>query len=253
MATDAPTSSSPNKSSSFFSPPGSTALTATQNPELSSIKADVSIESVARYFGGNRYTPNQTTRDRIRGCIDAAAELVDPKATYTLLPISSIIQGKEVTLENGARLRLPECFADPGAQLIAAIIGTLGEDLEKHCRDLAGGGEIYESTLFDAIGTVMLDLLSENICTLLEEVGKQYGLVKGPRFAPGIDGYPLEQQHLLFQMADNASVGVILNSSAIMMPTKSISFFMVLTQTVGKSTINNKCGLCRLRNCQFRK
>ncbi len=253
MARNTQTSLLPKNHSSLTSPFSPPAITTRQISDLSSVKADVSIEAVANYFGGNGYTPTQAIRNRIRHCIDSAAELVDPKATYTLFPITSIIGSKAVTLGNGIQLSLPECSADPGARLIAAIIGTLGGRLEKHCQNLAGTGKIYESTLFDAIGTAMLDLLSENICTVLEEVGKQYGLVGGPRFAPGIDGYPLEQQYQLFQMADSTSVGVVLNSSAIMMPTKSISFFMPLTQTISKNKKRNKCNVCRLRNCQFRR
>lgn len=246
--------SSPLQTLSSLSFPFSAATTAAQQVAgLSFGKTDISIESVANYFGGNGYIPTQTTADRIHDCIEAAVELIAPKATYTLFPISSIIRGKEVTLENGARLSLPQCFTDSGARLLAVIIGTLGSGLEKHCRNLASKGEIYESTLLDAIGTAMLDLVSDNICTTLEEVGKQYGLVRGTRFAPGIDGYPLEQQHQLFQMADSASVAVSLNASAIMTPSKSISFVVVLTQSVGNNKPDNKCSLCRLRNCQFRR
>ena len=228
-------------------------MTASQVFDFSFVKTDISVETVARYFGGSRYTINEKTSARIHRCINAACKLVYPKATYTIFPVSSIIPGKEIVLEDGLRVLLPECFDAPGTQLIAAIIGTLGERLEKECRELAGNGEIYESTLFDAVGTVMLDLLSAKICAIIEKVGSKDGLVKGARFAPGIDGYPLEQQHLLFKIADNESVAVFLNSSAIMVPTKSISFFMVLTDTLGKKETKNKCGLCRLQNCQFRK
>ena len=253
MATNAHTSFSLHTHSPLSSTISSATTAARLVAGLEIGETDISIESVATYFGGNGYAPTQTTKNRIRHCIGVAAGLVAPKATYTLFPISSVVVGKEVTLEDRTRLSLPQCFTDSSARLLAVSIGTLGSGLEKHCRKLASGGDIYESTLLDAIGTAMLDLVGENICNTLEEIGKQYGLVTGSRFAPGIDGYPLEQQHQLFQMADNASVGVSLNTSAIMTPTKSISFFVVLTQTVSKSKTNNKCSLCRLRNCQFRR
>lgn len=227
-------------------------MTANRVPHLSSVKDDVPIESVVRYFGGNKYTPDTATIDRIRHCIEIASELVDIKATYSLFPVSTITSLKEVILENGLRLNLPECFADPGVKSVAAVIGTLGEGLEEYCRDLANNGKIYESTLFDAVGTVMLDLMSDKTCEAIAQVSHQYGLVKGARFAPGIDGYPLEQQRQLFQMADNESVGVFLNSSAIMVPTKSISFFVMLTKTAGKDQPKNKCSSCRLPNCKYR-
>ncbi|MFW2364968.1 MAG: hypothetical protein ACN4GW_01015 [Desulforhopalus sp.] len=220
---------------------------------LSSIYSHVQIDSVARYFGGNRYLPDPETRKRIGRCIREASQLVSPRATYTLFPISRVLPKGEVYLENGQSIHFPECFCDSGARSVAAIIGSLGEVLENRCRELAGSGKIYESTMLDAVGTTLLDLLSEKICDTVEGAGMRDGLIKGQRFAPGIDGYPLEQQHHLFKLADNASIGVELNSSAIMAPAKSISFFMVLTTTPGQNSVLNKCNVCRLANCQYRK
>lgn len=252
MAINTQTDSLTNHNSSRPAIFCSSAIMTCHVPLLSSVKDDVSIESVARYFGGNNYTPDKTASDRIRSCIERAFQLVDIKATYTLFPVSGVISAEKVILEKGPGLSLPECITDPGVSLVAAVIGTLGEGLEEHCRDLANNGEIYESTLFDAVGTVMLDLMGEKICEAIAEVGNQYGLVKGSRFAPGIEGYPLEQQRQLFQMADNESIRVSLNSSAIMIPTKSISFFIMLTKTAVKGETKNKCSSCRLRNCEYR-
>ena len=154
-------------------------------------------------------------------------------------------------LYNGLQLIVPDCFDDLGTRLVAISIGTLGEELERQCRSLAKSGEIYESTLFDSVGTTMLDLLSEKISDTIANSCKNDGLLKGERFSPGLDGYPLEHQRLLFDLADNDSVGVSLNSSNIMIPTKSVSFFLVLTKTPPKQT-KNKCNSCRMRNCQFR-
>ncbi len=223
-----------------------------QIPGLSSIKSDVSVNSVARYFGGNNYIADKKTIERIHGAIDEASSLISPRGTYTLCSVSKMKPGEEMILENGSRLSLPECFADPGTRLIAAAIGTLGDKLEKQCRQLADGGQIYESTLLDSVGTAMLDLLGERISNAIEQDGKRIGLAGGLRFAPGLEGYPLEQQQLLFQIADNESAGVFLNSSAIMIPTKSISFFLMLTATVLKNKETNKCNSCRLVGCRYR-
>ncbi len=223
-----------------------------QIPGLSSIKADVSVNSVARYFGGNKYIADKKTNGRIRRAIDEASSLISPEGTYTLYSVSEMKPGKEMILENGLRLGLPECIADPGIRLIAAGIGTLGDKLEKQCRQLADGGQIYESTLLDSVGTAMLDLLGESISNAIEQDGSHMGLSRGLRLAPGLEGYPLEQQRLLFEIADNESVGVFLNSSAIMIPTKSISFFLMLTATVLKNKETDKCSSCRLVGCRYR-
>jgi len=223
-----------------------------QIPGLSSIKSDVSVNSVARYFGGNNYIADQKTTDRIYRAINEASSLISPKGTYTLCSVSQMKPGEEMILENGSELSLPECFVDPGTRLVAAAIGTLGIKLEKQCRQLANGGDVYESTLLDSVGTAMLDLLGEKISNAIEQDGKRIGLARGLRFAPGLEGYPLEQQGPLFEIADDESAGVFLNSSAIMIPTKSISFFLLLTTTVLKNKETDKCNSCRLVGCQYR-
>ena len=218
-----------------------------------SIPSDARIESVARYFGGNGYRADAATTKRIQHSITAASQLVAPMGTYTLFPIACLIPASAIILENGVRLPLPECFIDSGATIVAAVIGTLGERLENHCRQLAGSGKIYEATLLDAVGTTFLDLVNDRLCTALIDIGRKIGLSGGDRFSPGIDGYPLDRQSQLFRMADAASVGVVLNSSFIMEPAKSISFFMILTKTPHRNSGKDKCSICRLPHCQYRK
>jgi hypothetical protein len=220
---------------------------------LSSIASDVQIETVARYFGGNGYAPDATTTTRMWRSVDLASQLAAPVGTFTLFPISHIISGSTIVLAEGHTLFLPECFTDSGACIVAAVIGTLGGRLENHCRELAGTGRIYEATLLDAVGTAFLDRVSDRLCRTLIDIGRRIGLSGGNRFSPGIDGYPLHRQRQLFQMADSAAVGVKLNSSCIMTPSKSISFFMILTKTADRNSGKDKCSICRLAHCQYRK
>ena len=102
--------------------------------------------------------------------------MITPRGTYALCPVSDMTPGKEVILENGIKLSIPDCHADPGNRFAAAGIGTLGDKLEKRCRQLAGQGKIYESTLLDAVGTAMLDVLDEKICKRIEQEGKRLEL-----------------------------------------------------------------------------
>lgn len=221
--------------------------------DLSHVITDLTIESVCRYFGGNKYRPDNSTIRRVHQSIDEALKLVTPQATYHLFKVLQTIAGRKIILEQGSQLHVPDCFEVSDTQLVSVVIGTLGAGLENHCRYLASKNEIYQSTLFDAIGTAMLDLLSEHACTVIADRCMRYDLVRGPRFAPGIDGYPLEQQRVLFELADNVSVGVSLNSSAIMVPTKSISFFQTLTKRSDKRSYKNKCSHCKMVRCQFRQ
>ena len=247
--------SGPSHSSSVF-PKGlsfsSNEGTILHPPELHAVVTAVDVQSVARYFGGNRYLPDQNTTHRIQLAIKEAGELVTPTALYHLYKVQSLDPGKKIVLEGGAHLDLPDCLEAAGTQTIATIVATLGPTLEEKCRDLAKQGEVYQSTLFDAIGTVMLDQLSEHVCAHIAEDGKLISLSRGPRFAPGIDGYPLENQTILFSLTDHDRINVRLNSSAVMFPTKSVSFFMTLTTGIKQKMSNHKCSQCKMTHCQFR-
>lgn len=227
-------------------------MTSSVPVDLAVIKEDVSFEAVARYFGGSGYKPPEKTRERILRSLETASDLTAPQAVYRLYAIRRIIPGEGVQLDNGAELKLPLCVTDVQTRFAAAVIGTLGGGLENGCRKLAKAGELYSATLFDAIGTAMLDLLSEAICDLLQRQCKENGLTAGKRFAPGINGYPLEQQRQLFRLVDHNSIGVSLNSSAVMVPTKSVSFFLMMTGTSPDARAVHKCSECEMLHCQFR-
>ena len=223
-----------------------------QVPGLISVISNLSVKSVCRYFGGAGYIPDKKTVNRIQHAITDAAALITPTATFTLCPVTGKSSGEELWLKNNVKLSLPSCCVDPGVRFAAAAIGTLGDNLEKKCRELARQGKIYQSTLFDAVGTATLDLCGELISDTIVQSCRQSGLLKGHRFAPGLDGYPLKYQQLLFKIVDNKSIDVFLNSSAIMIPAKSISFFLMLTESRLKIDETSKCRTCRMNKCQYR-
>jgi len=84
-----------------------------------------------------------------------------------------------VILENGVKLSIPDCAFDPDTRIVVAAIGTLGDKLEKRCRQLASQGKIYDATLLDAVGTAMLDDLTGKISKRIVQEGKQAGLLQG--------------------------------------------------------------------------
>jgi hypothetical protein len=227
-------------------------MTSQLSIDRAAILKDVSVAAVARYFGGSCYSLTARTRERIIHGIAEAAEFVVPRASFQLLPVSGAIAGNVAQLENGMALPLPGCCPDAKINSVAAVIATLGDGLEGYCRRLAEKGEIYASTLLDAVGTVMLDLLGDRVHAVVAGTCAGQGLAVGRRFAPGINGYPLEYQHLLFKLVDHGAIGVALNSSAIMVPAKSISFFLPITAGADDAKAPHKCFDCAMPQCQFR-
>lgn len=144
--------------------------------------------------------------------------------------------------------------ANPGQEvkMIAVAIGTLGGGLEDRCRALARRREIYQATLLDAVGSAMVDILGVWLWLVLVEQAKGRGLFLGRRFSPGLDGYPLDRQQLLFHLLSNGTAGVRLNPAWVMEPVKSISFFGLLATVENGDPHLDKCQACRMAHCQYR-
>ncbi len=207
---------------------------------------------VARYFGGARYAPDPQTRERIAEAISKGGGLIRPAAALSLHRIRETTPGGDIVLAGGPVLAGGAGLCGPQSVYLAAVVGTLGPQLEEHCRELASRGDIYAATLMDAVGVALLDELGEKIHRDLTRRASDRGLCCGCRLGPGLNGFPVEAQHLIFQLADAAAIGVTLNDSLVMTPVKSISFLTPLGPGPGRPP-GAKCRDCRLKNCQFRQ
>jgi hypothetical protein len=103
------------------------------------------------------------------------------------------------------------------------------------------------------VGTAMLDALDTRIRNMIDAECQIRGLLSCVRFAPGLNGYPLDHQQTLFQLADGLSVEVRLNEAFMMEPVKTISFFLLLGCEKVETRHPDKCLRCQLPHCQFRK
>ena len=211
------------------------------------------IAAVERYFGGSSYTADAKTRPRILNAIHQACRIVSPLMTFAIKPIQSATPDGTLTLSCGQSLPLPDCAYNQSASFLAAAIGTLGKELETECRLLAAQHHIYQSTLLDAVGTAMLDVLDTKIRITIDAECRLQGLFSGVRFAPGLNGFPLDHQQTIFQLADGLSVDVRINASCMMEPVKTISFFSLLGCEKVENQHSDKCLRCRMPHCQFRK
>lgn len=211
------------------------------------------IEAVERYFGGNGYSADTRTRDKIQDAIDRACRIVSPRMAFAIMPVlSANPDGASIHFSGGQSLPVPDCARNSTARFLAAAIGTLGKALENECRLLAAQHHIYQSTLLDSVGTAMLDALDTEIRGLIDAECRLRGLFSGVRFAPGLNGYALDHQQTLFQLADGLSVDVSLNEAFMMEPVKTISFFSLIGGNPVENKHPEKCLNCRLPHCQYR-
>ena len=211
-----------------------------------------SPEAVARYFGGPDYQMTPETRQQVCQGIRQAVGMVKAILCYRAISTDKIEKECGIDLSEEAYADILPDSTDAHARYFAVYVGTLGSALETMCRDLAKRNSIYQSLLLDAVGTAMLDAMGLICNDMVEMHSKQMGLFTGCRLGPGLNGIALESQALLFDLLGGESAGVHLNEAFIMQPAKSISGFVIYSDSAQRKHPGSKCLQCEMKHCQFR-
>jgi hypothetical protein len=211
-----------------------------------------SPEAVARYFGGPDYQMTPETHQRVYRGIQEAVGIVKAVLCYRAIPMDTIEKVCGIDLSEGAYSDILTDSTDGHARYFAVYVGTLGSALETMCRDLAKRNSIYQSLLLDAVGTAMLDAMGLIYNDMIEMHAQWMGLFSGCRMGPGLNGLALESQTLIFDLLGDDTAGVYLNEAFIMQPAKSISGFVIYSDSAQRKPKGGKCLQCAMKHCQFR-
>jgi len=180
----------------------------------------------------------------VEDLVHIAQPLIEPKVIYKLCYIEEklaegvIIEGQQFT---SMVLRKNLDKIERVFPFVITIGKKFGEKLET-CSDL------LEKFYFDTIGNVALNQVR---MALRDHLKQQYALEKTAFMAPGsLPNWPIEQQKPLFKLLGDvqASIGVELTESLLMLPAKSVSGIYFPTETSFFS-----CQLCPRERCESRK
>jgi hypothetical protein len=212
----------------------------------------VAPREVNRYAGGSRYQPDSARRGLAREALATAGQLITPALVYAVHMAVNRSPAGALELHNGCSVSLPGKLPDSQAGCLAALVCTLGPGLEEAGRDLHRQGKILEALFLDAAGTALLEALGQRAYDLLGARARLHGLFPGCRFAPGYETMPLTEQALLFRLVDAAAIGVRLNRHLVMIPNKSLSFFVTLSDEKSSAQNVYKCRACSIKDCRYR-
>ncbi len=130
--------------------------------------------------------------------------------------------------------------------LFAATIG-LGPD-----RLLARYGRVSpaKALLVQAVGAERIEALCDSFCDTLQ---KDLGCFLSPRFSPGYADLPLTLQTDVFRILDcQRKIGLTLNDSLLMSPSKSVTAIVGLRSCPGPR-LSHDCSRCGNTDCAFRR
>lgn len=209
-------------------------------PILDSIQIQLDFELVRKRLHLKREADLKAVADLVQ----IAQPLIEPKVIYKLCFIQEklaegvIIEGQQFT---SMVLRKNLDKIERVFPFVITIGKKFGEKLET-CTDL------LEKFYFDTIGNVALNQVR---MALKDHLKQQYALEKTAFMAPGsLPNWPIEQQKPLFKLLGDvqASIGVELTESLLMLPAKSVSGIYFPTETSFFS-----CQLCPRERCESRK
>jgi hypothetical protein len=201
---------------------------------------DISLNEVCRRL---HMKPDGDVSE-IQLLIDVAMLLIEPRAIYDVRYIEEKLE--DTIIVDGVRFksRVLRKNLDRVERIFPFVI-TLGSKLgEKQ----TAGSDLLENFYLDTIGNVALNSARKQLKRHLES---KFALEKISSMAPGsLADWPIEEQAPLFKLLGDvdASIGVKLTDSMLMLPAKSISgvYFPAEVSFIS-------CQLCPRERCESRK
>lgn len=199
---------------------------------------------ILRYAGCK--TADGETLALLRSCAEEARDTLVYKVCYREFSVS--VTGN--ICDFGAFRLQSQSLAKNLAGCEKAIVfaASVGIGID---RLIAKYGRIAPSKalMLQAVGAERIESLCDVFC---EDIKKEKQTALKPRFSAGYGDLPLEAQKEIFAVLDCAKkIGVCLNESLLMSPSKSVTAFVGLGATV-YATNGHKCEACDQKDCAFR-
>ncbi len=168
----------------------------------------ISEKEVARYAGGE--------------CFPLDFEVcVKPAVCFAELPLS----------EEGERIKIGSIFADSlglrknlsGCKRALLFCATVGAVFDREALKYSRLSP-SKAVVLSAVGSERVEALCD---AFLDWYKEEYRVKLRPRFSPGYGDLPLELQREIFSLLEpEKRIGVTLNESLLMSPTKSVTAFV---------------------------
>ncbi len=169
---------------------------------------EVNRREVLRYAGVKETTPE--IEELLDSCIAETKNSFTCKVCYTVIKKSSL----PVEIATLSRL--------DGYDSVVVFAATVGLEVD---RLIAKYGVISPSRalIFQALGAERIEALCDSFCNSFENSGQ--------RFSPGYGAFVLENQNYIFSTLNpSKNIGLTLNSSLLMSPSKSVTAILPLKE-----------------------
>lgn len=206
------------------------------------------IREILRYAGAR--SADDALLSLLEQTLQEAEPVLNPRLCLRTVAVSCA--DGEVDLEF-ARIRSESlCRMLEGCTAAVVFAATLGIGLD---RQIARFGRIAPARglLLQAIGAERIEALCDSFCRELQHRAGAEGLQITRRFSPGYGDLPLTFQRELFRLLDcSRAIGLTLNDSLLMSPTKSVTAIVGMGP---RCTLpeGHHCSQCSKTDCIYRR
>lgn len=138
-----------------------------------------------------------------------------------------------------------------GSNEIVIFAATIGLEIDRHIAKYQRFSAT-KALLIQAYGAERVECLCDVFCSEIRDAAAKQGLSCSARFSPGYGDLPLEKQKDFFRLLDcNRQIGISLNESLLMTPSKSVTAIFGLGSCLGEKT-GHKCSNCTKTDCEYR-
>lgn len=201
-------------------------------------------KEILRYAGAKKYTPEIS--ELIESCIEEIKGKLSYKVCYGHFPI--------LIKDNSVDLSFMETESESLAKNLARckniiLFGaTVGIEID---RLISRYGRVSpaRALIFQAIGAERIESLCDEFTRFIQ---REYGATV-PRFSPGYGDFRLEVQKDFFRVLEPGKrIGLTLNESMLMTPTKSVTAIIGITDGNCEQAEHN-CKDCNKTDCMYRR
>lgn len=210
-------------------------------------KPEYNKKEIFRYMGCR--DNDERVEAVVDECITEADGKLSYKVCYTHMPIRHIDEGLDLTFMETKSKGLKKNLSDCDEIIIFAA--TIGLEMD---RLIARYGVVspLKSVAFQAIGAERI----ESLCDMFEneirgELYRDNRYIR-PRFSAGYGDFDLSAQREFFKVLDcQRKIGLTLNDSLIMSPSKSVTAIIGVSDKKRESCLKG-CTACGKTDCEYR-
>lgn len=209
--------------------------------------SNININEALRYLGYQNNTPDDKTKELLLLCSEELKNVIKAQVTYKVFdleegqPRGVKFQLKGKSIEN----HLKNC------EKVIFMCATLSANVDALIRkkQITSMAEaMFVDSLASAAIEQVCDMAEKNILTDFEDYQHTW------RFGLGYGDFPLEDQSDFLNVLDAGKrIGVCVNDSMMLTPTKSVTCVIGLGKNLNISSQKN-CDFCNLKDkCRFRR